>query len=181
MPTTHQWIHSHVSIKGRTRNYSWISGTPFYIEAPLITCGKFIDNLHDNTNKNSLHEKRYICLYPFLNSLSKEIIQIFLFYSNKFLESIKNTIYDACVFIPCLRNYCILFVTNIGIVITSPPWTLLFGFQQRILLSFPQLRSRSESCGHQAISNTPLKKSLTRLDLCRLSCLLWYYVPCYCH
>ena len=174
MPTTHQWIHSHVSIKGRTRNYSWISGTPFYIEAPLITCGKFIDNLHDNTNKNSLHEKRYICLYPFLNSLSKEIIQIFLFYSNKFLESIKNTIYDACVFIPCLRNYCILFVTNIGIVITSPPWTLLFGFQQRILLSFPQLRSRSESCGHQAISNTPLKKSLTRLDLCRLSCLLWY-------
>jgi len=40
---------------------------------------------------------------------------------------------------------------------TSPPGTLELGFQQRILLSLPQLNNKSESCPHQAISRTPLQ------------------------
>jgi hypothetical protein len=40
---------------------------------------------------------------------------------------------------------------------TSPPGTLLFGFQHRMRLSFPQLTSRSGSCWHQAMDRTPLQ------------------------
>lgn len=51
---------------------------------------------------------------------------------------------------------------------TSPPWTLLLGFQHKILLSFPQLSSKSGSCGHHAISSTPLqvKKKILILHIC---------------
>jgi hypothetical protein len=39
---------------------------------------------------------------------------------------------------------------------TSPPGTLLFGFQHKMRLSLPQLTSRSGSWGHQAMDSTPL-------------------------
>ena len=55
-------------------------------------------------------------------------------------------------------------ITDVDYSITSPFCELVFGFQQRILLSFAQLIRRSGSCGHQSSERMPLKDEFAILD-----------------
>lgn len=119
--SSHNGIDANVSIEGRSRQHSRVSGAPLDVKAPLSTCGKLIQDLSATKIEKILVLNTTLMLKPRYPSLTimvlTQILSYFQVFSLSFLTSNSGSMiflkqqYCKCLPQPCWdsskESYCL--------------------------------------------------------------------------